>query len=315
VKPAPFAYAAPRTLDEALALLARHGEDAKPLAGGQSLLPVLNFRLARPSLLIDLNRIDSLAGIDTAGDTAGADVRARDQPDPQRGAAVLRIGALTRQRVAERSTLVAAHAPLLAETLPHVAHVQIRNRGTIGGSLAHADPAAELPAVALALEARMVLRRAAEERVLEARGFFTGLFSTALQTDELLVAVEVPALPARTGCAFLEVARRHGDYALLAVAAVIGTDASGTCREARLAYVNAGPGPQRSPRAEALLRGQQAADDVFRACGDAAVEDLRPPTDVHASADYRLHLARVLTRRAVALAFRRTMATGFKGSP
>jgi CO/xanthine dehydrogenase FAD-binding subunit len=283
VKPPPFEYFAPDTVDEALSLLAAHGDEAKALAGGQSLIPVLNFRLARPAVLVDLNRIASLAGI-TANNGA------------------LRIGAMTRQRHAERNALVHECAPVLAQALPHVAHPQIRNRGTIGGSVAHADPAAELPAIALALDAKLRLRATSGERWLDARNFFTGLFSTALAADELLVEIEIPPLPAGAVCAFEEVARRHGDYALLAVAAVIVLDGDRICREARLAYINAGPGPQRAPAAEAILIGQRLDAEVLRACAEAALRDLRPGNDVHASADYRRQLARVLTVRAISKA-------------
>jgi carbon-monoxide dehydrogenase medium subunit len=280
VKPPPFEYLAPETVEEALAMLAQHGDDAKVLAGGQSLIPVLNFRLARPAVLVDLNRIASLAGI--AEHDGG-----------------IRMGAMTRQRQAEKSALVKASAPLLAETLPHIAHVQIRNRGTVGGSLAHADPAAELPAIALALNCRVRLQRATGERWLDARDFFTGLFATALLADALLVEIELPALPEGASAAFEEVARRHGDYALMGVAALMVCDGAGICRDVRLAYVNAGPGPLRATRAEAMLVGQLPDAEVVRACADAASQELRPGSDVHASSAYRRQLARVLTERAI----------------
>jgi carbon-monoxide dehydrogenase medium subunit len=286
VKPAAFAYVAPETVEEALAVLAQHGDEAKPLAGGQSLVPVLNFRLARPAVLVDLNRIRSLSGI-TADNSA------------------LRIGAMTRQRAVERHDDVGRKAPLLAESLGFVAHPQIRNRGTFGGSLAHADPAAEMPAIALALGARMRLRRGAQERWLGASDFFTGLFSTALAPDELLVEVEIPALPARTGTSFQEVARRHGDYALLGVGAVVTLDNNGVCQSAALAYVNGGPGPLRAQRAEAALVGERAQNNRFETIAQLALQELRPPTDVHAPSDYRLQLARELTKRVLATAFAR----------
>jgi aerobic carbon-monoxide dehydrogenase medium subunit len=279
MKPPAFEYVAPETVEEALAALRQHGDEAKVLAGGQSLVPVLNFRLARPSVLVDLNRIPSLAGISTNG--------------------TLRIGAMTRQRVVERDANVAQRAPLLVQALHHVAHPQIRNRGTIGGSIAHADPAAELPAVMLALDARFRLRRGTAERWVNASDFFTGLFTTALAMDELLVEIEIPALPARARSSFREVARRHGDYALLATAIVIALDDSGVCRHARLAYVNAGPGPQRSTKGEAMLVGRNLTPELVEAVAAAAVEELNPPTDVHASSAYRKHLARVLTTRTL----------------
>ena len=289
MKPPPFDYHAPTTLADALAGLAQHGDEAKALAGGQSLIPVLNFRLARPSVIVDLNRIDELIGIDATGSS-------------------LRIRAMTRQRAGERSTEVAELAPMLAAALAHVAHPQIRTRGTIGGSVAHADPAAELPAVMLALDARLRLRRGTEERTLAAGDFFTGLFSTALQVDELLVDIEIPAPVARSGWAFEEVARRHGDFALVAVAARVVLDPTGAVSDARLAYVNAGPGPFRSSRAEDVLMGQTPDSELIRAAAAAAFEDARPAADVHASVAYRRQLTRVLTERALAAAFARAAA-------
>jgi carbon-monoxide dehydrogenase medium subunit len=294
MKPAPFEYFAPETVEEAVALLARYGDDARPLAGGQSLIPVLNFRLARPAVLIDLNRIASLTGVQA---TEGG----------------LRIGAMTRQREAERSALIARAAPLLAEALPHVAHPQIRSRGTLGGSLAHADPAAELPAVALALDANLRLKSARGERRLEARDFFTGLFSTALAADELLVEFELPPLPDGTSVAFEEIARRHGDYALLGIAAVVTLDAAGVCNRARLAYINAGPGPQRAPSAEKILVGRRLDARAIDECADAALADLRPSADVHASIAYRRQLTGVLTKRALGRAFLQRRKAGVGG--
>src|SRR3954467_13644651 len=225
MKPAPFDYEAPASLDAALDLLARHGADAKILAGGQSLIPVMNFRLAEPALLIDINRVAELDFIRRDGD------------------GTLRIGALTRQRRLERDSLVAEAAPLLHEAVPFIAHPQIRNRGTFGGSLAHADPAAELPALAVALGARFRLRRAGGDRWVAAEDFFAGLFATALEPDEMLVEAAIPPSPARTGWAFLEAARPHGDYAQVGVAARVTLDDSGRCREARLVYLSVGDAP------------------------------------------------------------------------
>lgn len=288
MKPPSFRYHAPDTLEEALDLLFQHGDGARPLAGGQSLIPVLNFRLARPAVLIDLNRVADLAGV-APDDCGGVCFRA-----------------MTRQREAERSPLVAQRAPLLTETLPHVAHPQIRNRGTVGGSVAHADPAAELPAVMLALDARLRLRSRSSERWLPAERFFTGLFSTALQPDELLVELEVPALPPGAGSAFEEVARRHGDYALLAAAAVVALDEQGRCRHARLTFVNAGAGPVDARRAAASLLGHRpGADAIRQAAETAAAEEIEPGSDVHASAAYRRQLARVLAARALTRAVQR----------
>jgi carbon-monoxide dehydrogenase medium subunit len=286
VKPPAFEYRAPEALDEALSLLAEFGDDAKPLAGGQSLIPLLNFRLARPAVLIDLNRVRSLAGIEATADG-------------------LRIGAMTRQRMLERSADVARSAPLIAETMPHVAHPQIRNRGTLGGSLAHAEPAAELPAVMITLGARLRLQSSTGERSLTADEFFTGLFATDLRTGELLTAVEIPALPARTGYAFEEVARRHGDFALLGVAASVTLDAAGVCREARITLVNPGAGAERMQRAASLLAGRSPNATLAREAGEIAAADVSATADVHASPEYRRQLARVLTRRALERAFTR----------
>src|SRR3954451_661416 len=221
MKPAPFDYEAPASLDAALDLLARHGADAKILAGGQSLIPVMNFRLAEPALLIDINRVAELDFIRRDGD------------------GTMRIGALTRQRRLERDSFVAAAAPLLHEAVPFIAHPQIRNRGTFGGSLAHADPAAELPALAVALDARLRLRRQGGDRWVDAADFFAGLFTTALEPEEILAEAAIPPAPPRTGLAFLEIARGHGAYARPGAAARLPLDAPGRCRAARLVYSRA----------------------------------------------------------------------------
>ena len=283
MKPAPFDYHAPDTLDEALELLARHGPEAKALAGGQSLIPVLNFRLARPAVLVDLNRIPGLAGAST-----------RD--------GVLRVGPMARQAVLEHDPIVARAAPLLADALPHVAHPQIRNRGTLGGSLAHADPAAELPAVMLALGATFTLRSHRGSRTVAADGFFDGLFSTTLAPDELLVEVEVPARAPRTGHAFEEVARRHGDFALMGIAATVTLDDEGTCRSARIAAVNTSVGATRLRAAEEALPGRRLDAAACDAAAAAARLEIDVTGDLHASPVYRRHLAGVLTRRALARA-------------
>lgn len=290
MKPAPFEYLAPDSLDAALEALARGiGEagDAKILAGGQSLIPVMSFRLAQPALLVDLNRLREL-----------------DYVRQEDGG--LRIGAMTRQRTLERDPLVARLSPLLAETVPFIAHPQIRNRGTVGGSLAHADPAAELPAVAVALDARFRLRRSSGERWVDARDFFCGLFATVLEPDEMLVEVALPAPPPRTGWAFLEVARRHGDYAQVGVAARVTLDDAGTCREARLVYLSVGDGPVEARGAVGLLAGTDGGDEAIAAAAEKASRDEMDPTgDIHASSDFKRHLARVVTGRALRRAFAR----------
>jgi carbon-monoxide dehydrogenase medium subunit len=290
MKPAPFEYHRPHSVDEALALLAEHGYDAKLLAGGQSLVPAMNFRLAAPAVLIDLNRIPGLDGL-SEGDGG------------------LRIGAMVRQRVAERSPLVASGAALLTETLPYVAHAQIRNRGTIGGTLAHADPAAEIPAVMLALDARFHLRSRGGTRVVTAGDFFTGLFGTALEAEEMLVEVEIPPAAPRTGWAFDEVSRRHGDYALAGIAATVQVDDAGRCTGARIALLSVGDGPVLAAQAAAALVGQEPSDAAIRAAAQAAAQrDIDPPGDIHASPAYRRQLIDVLVRRVLPRAFARAAA-------
>jgi carbon-monoxide dehydrogenase medium subunit len=287
MKPAPFEYHRPQSVEEALALLAEHGYDAKLLAGGQSLVPAMNFRLAAPAVLIDLNRIPGLDGL---GEADGG----------------LRMGAMVRQRVAERSPLVAARAGLLAETLPYVAHAQIRNRGTIGGSIAHADPAAEMPAVMLALEARFHLRGPSGTRVVAAGDFFTGLFATALEAEEMLVEVEIPPAAPRTGWAFDEVSRRHGDYALAGIAATVQVDDAGRCTGARIALLSVGDGPVLAAEAAAVIIGSEPSDAAIRAAAQAAAQrDIDPPGDIHASPEYRRQLTDVLVRRVLPRAFAR----------
>lgn len=290
MKPAPFDYHAPTRLEDALQLLAEHGSDAKPLAGGQSLVPAMNFRLAQPAVLVDLNGVAKLAHVTWERDGG------------------LRLGAMTRQRVLERDRLVADQAPLLAEAAPHIAHEQIRNRGTIGGSLAHADPASELPAVMVALGARFRVRSLAGERWVPAADFFVGLFTTVLEPGELLVEVEVPPRPVGAGWGFEEAARRHGDYALAGVAAQVELAGDGRCSEARVVLFGVGEGPTSSPAARDALLGVKATDAVVRAAAAAVERDIEPSSDIHASAAYRRHLAQVLTRRALSRAFARAGA-------
>jgi CO/xanthine dehydrogenase FAD-binding subunit len=282
MKPAPFDYIAPDSLEAALDALAEHGGDAKILAGGQSLIPVMNFRLAQPAILIDLNKISELAFL-RRGEDGG-----------------LSIGAMTRQRRLERDPLVAEAAPLLREAVPWIAHPQIRNRGTLGGSLSHADPAAELPAIAVALRARLRLRKAGGDRWVEAGDFFAGLFTTALEPDEILVEIAIPPLAPRTGWAFLEEARRHGDYAQVGVAALVTLGDDGRCREARLVYLSVGDAPVEAREAGRLLAGQEITPAAIEAAAEKAARDeMRPRGDVHASPEFKRHLARVLTGRAL----------------
>ncbi len=285
MKPAAFDYAAPRTLEEALGLLGDYGGDAKLLAGGQSLVPTMNFRLAQPAALIDLNGIDGLFFI--REDESG-----------------LRCGAMTRQRTVERSALVKGVAPLLHEAMPYIAHSQIRNRGTIGGSLAHADPAAELPALAVALDARMYVRSVTDARWVAARDFYLGLFTTAMLPEEMLVEVAFPTLPPGSGWAFDEVARQHGNYALCGAAAVVGLDSGGAVESARLVFLSVGEGPVEANLAAELLVGERPTETAIRAAADtAAVQDIDPVGDIHAGPAFRRHLSRVIAERVLSKAF------------
>jgi CO/xanthine dehydrogenase FAD-binding subunit len=256
------------------------------LAGGQSLVPLLNFRLVRPAYLIDLNEIPGL-----------------DYVRPANGH--LAVGALTRQRALETSPLVRERLPLLADALPQVGHVQIRNRGTIGGSLVHADPAAELPAVVAALDGELVVRGPDGERVLRADEFFTGYLSTVLRPTELLVEVRLPTVPPRTGTAFLEVSRRHGDFALVGVAASVTLDDAGACTRCAIALTGVGPAPVVAREAARTLVGSAPTSAMLEEAGRLAAADLRPDGDLHASSAYRTHVAGVLTRRALARALER----------
>ena len=279
MKPPKFDYHAPASVDEAIALLQRYGGDAKILAGGQSLVPLLNFRLSRPAALIDLNRIPSLAYI-----------RSHDGE--------VRFGAMTRQRTIEFSPLVAERVPLLTEATRWVGHLPIRSRGTIGGSIAHADPSAEYPAVLSALDGSIVARGPKGERTVAAGELFQSYLTTSLAAEEILVEVRISAMPARAGYAFEELARRHGDFALVGIAAVIARDGE-RCTMARLATSGTGPIPVRLRDAEQILERDGLSDAAIEAAGRRASELVEPDSDIHASADYRRHLTGVLTGRAI----------------
>jgi carbon-monoxide dehydrogenase medium subunit len=288
MKPAPFKYYAPTTVKEALARLTEHGWDAKVLAGGQSLIPMMNFRLAQPSVLVDLNRVPELFYI---------------RPSKSGG---LSIGAMTRQQEVERSTLVTEQAPMIHDAMPRIAYPQIRSRGTFGGSIAHADPSAELPAASVALGARYRLLSVRGERWVSADEFFLGLFTTLLEPDELLVEVALPSMPPRSGWSFLEVARRHHDFALVGVAAVVALDTKGLCSQTRLVYFSVGDGPVEAHQAASVLKGQEPTAEAIRDAAEVAGNaDVDPQSDINASADYRRHLVKVLGRRALVEAFER----------
>lgn len=289
MKPAPFAYFDPRTLDDAIALLDEHGMDAKVLAGGQSLVPLLNMRLARPAVLIDMNRVDGLDYIRDDGDA-------------------IAFGAMTRQRDVERSPLVQEKLPLLHEAMRYIAHPQIRNRGTIGGSLAHADPAAELPAVARVLEAEFTIAGPGGTRSVTANDFFVTYLTSCLEPNEVLTEVRFPVLSKDTGWSFIELSRRHGDFALAGVAATIALS-GGMISDARIGLFGVGATALRAIEAEAILRGQRPDGGLFARAGESAAAAIEEPlSDIHASAEYRRDLARVLTARALAEAAARAGA-------
>ncbi len=288
MKPPPFEYIAAESVEHTLELMEEHGDAAKLLAGGQSLIPAMNFRVLQPTVLIDLNRIEDLEYIQHADD------------------GTLVVGAMTRQRDLEKSRDVERVAPLLYEAMPHIAHPQIRTRGTIGGSLAHADPAAELPAVSIAAGASMKASGPEGDRWIEAKDFFEGMFSTALGSDEMLVEVTFPAKTSRTGWRFEETSRRRGDYAMMGVAVEVELDDGGACKEARLVYLNAGDGPIEAEKAAAMLRGERPTPKLIAAAAaQAADHEIDPMGNVHASIDFQRHLARVQTERALVKAFDR----------
>lgn len=280
MKAPPFAYVRARTLAEALEFLAAHGDRARLLAGGQSLIAALNLRLSAPELLIDITRIPDLAGIKV-------------------GDGKVTIGALTTHAEIERSPEIAKTAPLLAQAAPHIAHIAIRNAGTFGGSIALADPAAEWPACCVALDAEFVIAGDGGSRRVKAREFFEGLYTTAITPAEVLTAIEIPLAPADTRSVFLELARRRGDYAMIGVAA-LAKNTRGTLSAVRLAYLGAGQTPVLARAAMAAVEGKRATADVADAAAQALADDLEPNGDLNATPATKLHLARVLTRRALA---------------
>ena len=275
----PVDYEAPRTVSGALELLAEHLDQASVLAGGQSLLPLLALRLARPAVLIDINGIDGLSGVSAAGGWAT-------------------IGAMTREYAAEESATVTGAVPLLAAALPLIGHEAIRSRGTIGGSLAHADPAAELPAVARALDAEFVVRSRSGERVIPAADWFEGYLTTSRRMDELLVAVRFPTAGPGTGFSFQEVARRHGDFAIVGLAVSL-TLSGGAIADARLAFAGISDVPVRAAEAEGLLAGERPSAELFDEAARRATGGIDPPADLHGSSGYRKKVAAALVRRGL----------------
>ena len=287
MKPAPFEYHAPDSLDEALFILHNSAGDAKILAGGQSLVPAMNFRVVQPSALIDLNRVLELGYV-------------------REDNGHLRIGAMTRERHLESDASIIKRTPLLYEAAPHIAHPQIRNRGTIGGSIVNADPAAELPVLMLASQARLKARNVSRERWIEAKDFFVGMFTTALEPDEILVEIEIPFMPPRTGWSFLEVAPRAGDYAMMGVAVLVTLDEMGKCESAKLVYLNAGDGPVDATEVAQLLPGESFSEELINSVAETASgTEITPFGNIHASVDYQRHLANVLTQKALKIAIQR----------
>jgi CO/xanthine dehydrogenase FAD-binding subunit len=287
VKPAPFKYARPETLEEATSVLAEHGDEAKVLAGGQSLIPLMNMRLARPGVLVDINHIPGLEGISRNGG--------------------LTIATNTRHASVLRSEEVRAYAPIVCEAMRHVGHVGIRTRGTFGGATAHADPASEIPTVLQALDAQITVQGPQGERTIGADAFFVSTFTTELEDDELVSGVELPYPLDHAAWSFHEVSRRHGDFALVGVAAVAELDGAGNVSRARIAISGVADTPVRATDAEDSLVGRPPAEGAEDA-GRLAEQQLDPPADFHASSAYRSEVARALVTRAL-----QDMAT--KGTP
>lgn len=287
MKPAPFKYIAAASVDQALTLKAEFGDEARFLAGGQSLVPMLNFRVAQPKVLIDLNLLSQLSGI------------------VSENSASLRIGALTRYRTLERDQHISQTVPLVREALPHIAHPQIRSRGTLGGNLAHADPASELPAIVVALGGRLRAQSIRGDRWIEARDFFKAPLTTALQADEMLVEVQLPARAKRSGSCFMEVARRRGDFALMGVAVVLMLGPFGRCNDVRIVLCGAGDTPTDVSDAASGLIGHSVDAAGIDQVAASVQKSVDPPGNVHASKAFQRHLAGVLVKRALGVAAER----------
>ncbi len=286
MKSPPFDYQDPHTLDEALSILFQYGEDAKVLAGGQSLVPLMNFRLARPAVVVDINQIPELSYV------------LQNEKE-------VRIGAMTRQADLETDEGVKRNYPLLPDAIAHIAHSAIRNRGTIGGSLAHADPASELGAVALCGDAEIKIRSRDQVRWVSSRDFFQGPYTTSLEPIEVLEEIKFPRPSAAAETVFLEFSRREGDFALAGVSAMLETDEEGCCRQVRIALCGAGSVPYRAAAVERALMGQRLTLQIIKEAVSGVTEGLESYSDVHASSEYREHLARVLTTRALAMLIER----------
>jgi CO/xanthine dehydrogenase FAD-binding subunit len=281
MKPPRFDYYDPRSLDEALALFDRHGDDAKVLAGGQSLMPLLNMRLARPNIVVDINQIKELNYVRTSDGG-------------------IAVGATTRQRALQTEKLIGERVAILKEAAYYIAHPQIRSRGTICGSIAHADPAAELPALALALDAEMILTSAKGARRVSSEAFFQSFFTTALQANEILTEVRFPAPAKDSAWSVLEINRRHGDFAIAGIVAGLALEPNReVIASARLVYFGVGATPIRVTATEQALIGQAASEPAFEAAAQVAQQRIEPTSDIHATEEYRRALAATLTKRAL----------------
>jgi CO/xanthine dehydrogenase FAD-binding subunit len=281
MKPAALKYISVASLDQALRLKAEHGDEASFLAGGQSLVPTMNFRLAQPAVLIDINPLTELSGVKRENGNA------------------VRIGALTRYRLLERDPLVAETLPLMQEALPHIAHPQIRNRGTLGGNLAHADPASEMPAIVTALGGRLRAQSVNGERWIKARDFFVAPLTTSLQSDEMLVEIELPACAQGSGSCFMEIARRRGDFAMAGIAVTLTLGKGGLCSGLRIALCGAGETPVDASDAAGELIGQAVDEAAIEAAAASVQAFIDPPGNMQASPEFQRHLVGVLVKRAL----------------
>lgn len=286
MKPAEFNYFDPRSVAEAIGLLQQYGDEAKILAGGQSLVPMMNFRVARPKVLIDINKVEGLSYIREEGGE-------------------IAVGALTREREVETSALVREKCPILSEAISHIGHMPIRTRGTIGGSLVHADPSAEIPTVICALGGSMKVVGPSGERSLAPEEFFLTYLTSSLGPDEILTEVRFPVLASGTGWSFMELSRRHGDFAIVAVACILGLAEDGRCEKASIAMGGVAPTPIRAAEAEEALKGQALEEAILEEASRLAAEATEPESDYHASAEYRRDMARVFVRRALREALKR----------
>ncbi|MFD2211388.1 FAD binding domain-containing protein [Virgibacillus halophilus] len=285
MKPAVFSYLCPSTLEETIDMLTEYGDEGKIIAGGQSFVPILNMRMSEPEYLIDIHQLEELRGIRLEGES-------------------VKIGALTTQRELEKNTLIMECFPVLKEAVRFIGHVQTRNRGTVGGSLAHADPSAELPLSFLALNAEIIVQSTSDERIADINEFFLTYLTTDMMPDEILTEIQVP-LNQPKGYAFEEFSRRHGDFALVSVVCLLSTDEAGKIESVRLALGGIDAVPVLADEAMDFLAGKEPAEKVLEEAAELAIENADPDEDLHASVDYRLHLAKTLTKKAIQKAYNR----------